>query len=134
MKLFITDTSTNLSKTLITQYNIFEIPAKICSLGQIMYHLDTFINKYKDIYYFSSDSNYETIVSMSKKILSLYSDCQITIINVDSGTIGKNNLVLKTVLSLKRCITFDSYHASLKKIQGVSYSMIIKNNINSLLN
>ena len=133
MKLFITDTSTNLSKTLMQQYNISEIPAKVCALGQIMYNLDQYIIKYDEIYYFSSNENYESIISISSKILSLHSGCQITIINIDNGSFGRNNLVLRTILSLNKYNAIETYGAPLKQIQGVSYN-IIKENTSKIFN
>ena len=133
MKLFLTDTSTNLSKTLMQQYNISEIPAKTCALGQIMYNLDKYINNFDEIYYFSSKENYDSIITISNKILSLHAGCHVTIINIDSGNLGKNNLVLKTILSLNKYNALETYGASVKHIQSINYN-IVKENTDKLFN
>lgn len=119
--LFICDTSSSLSKTLIDQYQIYQINISKSFKGQVMYEIDKAINKTTEIIYLSTKEHYDDVNTICQKILNFH-QAKITLINIDSSTLfGKNNLVLRLVSSKNLESDLINYQVEHKELSNNLY-------------
>ena len=123
--LFITDKSVNLSSTLISQQNIYLINTDKSPIGQITYTIDYLVSAGFEIIYLTSDEGFSFINDICQKIIDVHSNGKINVINLDSGSIGKNNLALRLTLSKNISETLIKYEALSNKIINESYLKIL---------
>lgn len=104
---FLSDVSTKLNNTLINEKDIYIINDEKSLYGQILYSIDYMMNAGFDIIYFASNENYPYIISLANKVSKIHSSRNITIIDIDSHLIGRNNLVyrLSSAKNIKKLIS-----------------------------
>jgi hypothetical protein len=97
--IIITDQTTNLHNTLIEQYPLHVINNTKSQINQVINSIDKLLSAGYDVIYLSDSKLYKVLSLKFESICNMYPNSQITIINLDSIWINKNNLAIRILES-----------------------------------
>ena len=97
--IIITDQTTNLHNTLIEQYPLHVINNTKSQINQVINSVDKLLSAGYDVIYLSDSKLYKVLSLKFESICNMYPNSQITIINLDSIWINKNNLAIRILES-----------------------------------
>lgn len=109
MEILITDDKTNLCSALLEQYHIAQIAEGKSRYGQILYTLDKAVGSGLKVLYLSDHESFARISEISERICNMHADGEILVLDIDSASIGKNNLCLRLAQSENPIATAKSF-------------------------
>ncbi len=116
---YLTDSKSNLSDALL-MYGLHIIDVSKYQKGRITYALDKALNNSEQIIYFVKEENAALVKEIINNELKVH-EGKIFLVNLDTMTIGNNNLVLRALRSDEPLMTIRNYKGKIEEITSKDF-------------
>ena len=116
---YLTDSKSNLSDALL-MYGLHIIDVSKYQKGRITYALDKALNNSEQVIYFVKEENAALVKEIINNELKVH-EGKIFLVNLDTMTIGNNNLVLRALRSDESLMTIRNYKGKIEEFTSKDF-------------
>ncbi len=116
---YLTDSKSNLSDALLI-YGLHIIDVSKYQKGRITYALDKALNNSEQVIYFVKEENVTLVKEIINNELKVH-EGKIFLVNLDTMTIGNNNLVLRSLRSDEPLMTIRNYKGKIEEFTSKDF-------------